>query len=210
MKFASLSTLFCSVFITAGYSQIQNITLNSAAGDSPHIALFNSDATGWTHDPRAGIWLDNSGQLKFRSVTGNGFAFRNTPNLSDLVIITDNGMGINTNSIPYGFQLAINGNTIANSVTVKLRDNWPDYVFNRKYQVMALPALKTYLGQNHHLPDVPTEKEVAEKGIDLGEMNKLLLKKVEELTLYLIEKDAEVKAQGLRISRLEKLTKKNN
>jgi hypothetical protein len=65
--------------------------------------------------------------------------------------------------------------------------------------------VKTYIDQNHHLPEIPSEQEVAKNGINLGEMNKLLLKKVEELTLYLIEKDKKEKEQDIRIEQLEKM-----
>jgi len=74
---------------------------------------------------------------------------------------------------------------------------FPDYVFKKDYRLMPLSEVKSYIDQNHHLPEMPTEKEVVEKGIDVGEMNKLLTKKVEELTLYVIdlkeEKDKEIR-----------------
>jgi len=57
---------------------------------------------------------------------------------------------------------------------------------------MPLPELETYITTNHHLPDVPSEAEVLEKGLDLGEFNATLLKKVEELTLYIIEQDKRI------------------
>jgi hypothetical protein len=88
-----------------------------------------------------------------------------------------------------GYKFAVNGNVIATSMTVKLYANWPDYVFKKDYTLPALTDVKTYIYENHHLPEIPSEQEVAKNGINLGEMNKLLLKKVEELTLYLIEKD---------------------
>jgi hypothetical protein len=113
-----------------------------------------------------------------------------------------------------GYKFAVNGNAIATSMTVKLYANWPDYVFKRNYQLPSLTDVKTYIDQNQHLPDMPSETEVAKDGINLGEMNKLLLKKVEELTLYLIEKDkqmeelkGDLKDQRQRILNLEKITK---
>ncbi|MGF7077024.1 hypothetical protein [Mucilaginibacter sp. 3215] len=93
------------------------------------------------------------------------------------------------------YKLAVNGSAIATSMTVKLQANWPDYVFKKDYQLPSLTDVKTYIDQNQHLPDMPSEKEVAKDGLNLGEMNKLLVKKVEELTLYLIEKDKKEKEQ---------------
>jgi len=104
---------------------------------------------------------------------------------------------------PKTYMLAVNGSAIATSMTVKLNANWPDYVFKSDYRLPALSEVKAYIDQNHHLPDMPSEQEVADKGLNLGEINKQLTKKVEELTLYLIEKDRKVKEQEARISKLE-------
>jgi len=110
------------------------------------------------------------------------------------------------------YTLAVGGKAIAEAVTVQLQGTWPDYVFKKDYQLPSLTDVKTYIDQNQHLPDMPSEAEVAKDGLDLGEMNKLLVKKVEELTLYLIEKDNEKMKQeqinrDLK-ARLEKLEKK--
>ncbi|MFH2143563.1 MAG: hypothetical protein ABIJ97_14145, partial [Bacteroidota bacterium] len=71
-------------------------------------------------------------------------------------------------------------------------DGWCDYVFNDNYKLIALDSLETYVKANKHLPDIPTETEVMENGIDLGEMDALLLKKIEELTLYTIEQQKQI------------------
>ncbi|MBB6502653.1 hypothetical protein [Pedobacter cryoconitis] len=127
-------------------------------------------------------------------------------------IMTDGGgnIGIGTTT-PNGYKLAVNGGVHAKSVKVDT-DNWPDYVFHKDHVLMPLTEVKTYIDENHHLPEIPSAKEVTEKGLDLGEMNKLLTKKVEELTLYLIEvkseKDKEKRDQEDRINRLEEQLKK--
>jgi hypothetical protein len=95
-----------------------------------------------------------------------------------------------------GYKLAINGSAIAESVTVKLQSNWPDYVFKPDYLNKTLPEIESYISEHKHLPDLPTASEVREKGIDLGEMNVKLLQKIEEMTLLLIE-------QNKRIQKLE-------
>ncbi|MFI5161968.1 MAG: hypothetical protein ACHQHN_11860 [Sphingobacteriales bacterium] len=116
-------------------------------------------------------------------------------------------IGIGTTN-PQGYKLAVNGNVIATSITVKLYANWPDYVFKKDYQLPKLSDIKTYINQNHHLPEMPTEQQIANNGLNLGDMNKLLVKKVEELTLYLIEKDEKEKAQQKIIADLNaRLTK---
>jgi hypothetical protein len=69
---------------------------------------------------------------------------------------------------------------------------WSDFVFKPEYKLPTLASVKAYIDKNQHLPEIPSEQEITKNGLDLGEMNKLLLKKVEELTLYLIEKDKEI------------------
>jgi len=91
--------------------------------------------------------------------------------------------------------LSVNGNIRSKEVKVETA-NWPDYVFKPAYNLLSLTEVKAYIEKNQHLPEMPSEQEVAKEGINLGEMNKLLTKKVEELTLYLIEKDKEVKVQA--------------
>jgi hypothetical protein len=90
--------------------------------------------------------------------------------------------------------LSVNGSIRARQVKVEVL-NWPDYVFAPDYQLPSLTDVKNYIAQNQHLPDMPSEQEVTQNGLNLGEMNKLLVKKVEELTLYLIEKDKQLTAE---------------
>jgi hypothetical protein len=64
--------------------------------------------------------------------------------------------------------------------------NWPDYVFRDDYKLRSINDLKQFIDENSHLPDVPSEETVLAEGIELGKMNAILLKKMEELTLYII------------------------
>ncbi len=64
---------------------------------------------------------------------------------------------------------------------------WYDFVFEPGYDLMSIAELEVFVNTNKHLPDVPTTKQVSENGVDLADMTSVLLKKVEELTLYIIE-----------------------
>jgi len=104
----------------------------------------------------------------------------------------------------------LDGAVYAKKVYVQLT-GWPDYVFKKDYKLMPLAQVKSYIDKNQHLPGLPTDKEVEAKGLDVGEMNKLLTKKVEELTLYVIDlkaekdkQDALIKKMELRLNALEK------
>ncbi|MEH3112267.1 hypothetical protein [Pedobacter terrae] len=101
-------------------------------------------------------------------------------------------------------KLSVNGNIRAREIKVQATD-WPDYVFAEDYKVETLEALESYIKINKHLPEMPSVKDVEESGIALGEMNKLLLKKVEELTLQLIAINKKV----VTLQQQNQKTKKN-
>jgi hypothetical protein len=84
-------------------------------------------------------------------------------------------------------KLWVAGGITTEEVTVKLKENWSDFVFNKDYKLRSISELAQYIETNKHLPDVPTSSDVAKAGIELGNMNALLLQKVEELSLYVIE-----------------------
>ncbi len=84
--------------------------------------------------------------------------------------------------------LYVNGRILSEEVKVDLSQNWPDYVFDKSYQLMPLNELEAYIAKESHLPGIPSAQEVAEnEGFDLGEMSRKLLEKVEELSLYVID-----------------------
>lgn len=90
--------------------------------------------------------------------------------------------------------LHVYGTVYSKEVQVKLSIDAPDYVFDPDYQLMKLDDLQNYLDKNKHLPEVPSAKEMEKNGVNLSEMNMLLLKKVEELTLYMLEQQKEIDA----------------
>lgn len=117
----------------------------------------------------------------------------------NIVLNSDGAVGINTDYIPADYKLAIDGGFIATFGKVQLRNLWPDYVFRKDYKLRTLTEVENFIATNSHLPDVPSEQELKDNGgIDLGNMDAVLLRKIEELTLYMIQlkKDNEVlKAQ---------------
>jgi hypothetical protein len=83
-------------------------------------------------------------------------------------------------------------------------DGWSDFVFADDYSLMPLEEVEKHIQQNRHLPDIPSEEEVLENGLNLGDMQARLLQKVEELTLYMIQLKKENEVLKKRISMLEK------
>jgi len=93
------------------------------------------------------------------------------------------------------YRLSVNGKVRAESIKVYV--GWADFVFEKDYYLPTLEEVEDYIKVNGHLKDIPSAKEVKANGIDLGEMNKLLLQKIEELTLYTIQLKKEI--DGLKL-----------
>lgn len=96
--------------------------------------------------------------------------------------------------------LYVKGGITTEEVLIKLQADWSDYVFEPDYYLPTLEELKEYISDNGHLPEVPTADQVEKEGFKVGEMNALLLKKVEELTLYILKQDERIKKLEGKIS----------
>jgi hypothetical protein len=109
-------------------------------------------------------------------------------------------------TVGVGYNLLVAGKIMCEELKIKIKSspNWPDYVFASDYKLMTIDSLQSYIIQNSHLPNVPSAKEVEENGIMAGEMNGILLKKVEELTLYMIEQNKTSSTQAEQIELLKK------
>jgi hypothetical protein len=169
-----------------GANSYLDIHVNSATtpgvvyllGDGPYMPTFiSSPALGAT-----------AGSTSVNVLTlGHGF---NTTSGGTFAQAGGN-VGIGTNQPDA--KLTVNGTIHSKEVKVDTSIPVPDYVFEPTYKLLKLSELKTYLDANHHLPEIPSAAKMEKNGMNLSEMNLKLLKKVEELTLYLIEKDVELK-----------------
>ena len=145
----------------------------------------------------------NYSQAAIKAIAGTGSVantlafYTSTSNTqhagSEVMRIQNNYVGIGTANPDA--MLAVKGTIHAQEVKVDLSVPGPDYVFERTYDLFSLENLKTYIAKNKHLPEIPSANQMKEAGIDLGEMNMLLLKKIEELTLYSIQQNDLVKDQ---------------
>lgn len=129
-----------------------------------------------------------SGQLYFASTTGDVAIFKTIqrPGSFDIMTIKSNGSVAIGTKTTGNHRLAVEGSIGAREVNVSL-NSWPDYVFRDNYDLISLDDLEEFINAHQHLPEVPSEQDVLAVGIDVGEMNALLLKKIEELSLYLIQ-----------------------
>ncbi|MES2773990.1 MAG: hypothetical protein V4722_07385 [Bacteroidota bacterium] len=111
---------------------------------------------------------------------------------------------IGSGSPASGYLLSVNGKVICTEAKVQLSTSWPDYVFAPSYKMPTLAHLEKFIKKNNHLPNIPSAKEIEQDGLELGDMQKRTMEKVEELTLYLIELKKENDQLKKRINRLEK------
>lgn len=100
---------------------------------------------------------------------------------------TTGAVTIGTYTPATGYLLSIDGKLICEEARVQLSGSWPDYVFNEDYKLRPLDELETIIKNQKHLPNIPPAAQVEKEGIDLGGMNKKLIEKIEELTLYVID-----------------------
>lgn len=128
---------------------------------------------------------------------------------------TTSGMRIDNNgnvsigvSNSHGYSLAVNGPAVFAKAVVKNYSNWPDFVFDSSYNLPSLESVSSFVKENKCLPEMPSAYAIEKDGHDLGEVQKLLLKKVEEMTLYILQLKQENEDAKKRIEILEAVLNK--
>lgn len=119
----------------------------------------------------------------------NGVEFNTYSGGPSPLLLNPNGnVGIGTSN-PGTYKLAVEGTIGARKIKVTQETPWADYVFDSSYQLASLLQVEKYIQENKHLPEVPSAAEIKKEGIDVGDNQVLLLKKIEELTLYIIQQN---------------------
>lgn len=122
--------------------------------------------------------------IKFLTSSGATTANAQASMTERMRISSAGNVGIGTAAPQY--KLSVNG-TIGTKEVVVTNTGWADYVFKPDYRPMPLAEVSSYIEEHHHLPGIPSESEVQEKGVSLGDMQVKLLAKIEELTLHVIQ-----------------------
>ena len=115
-------------------------------------------------------------------------------------LLTSGSIGIGTTNTD-GYKLAVNG--IIRAKEIKVESNWADFVFKKDYKLPTLGEVKKHIEEKGTLPGVPNESDVKANGVSLGEVNALLLQKIEELTLYVIKQQEEIENLQGKIKNIE-------
>jgi len=136
------------------------------------------------------LYLQNSGG-NVRIGNGN-FLTAHRLGVAGDVVVTGN-LRVGETVLPPGYTFGVDGRMICTEVMVRLVNTWPDYVFDPSYKLRSLYEVEQFIKINNHLPGIPKAAEV-EQGLSLGEMQKMQMEKIEELTLYIIALKKEVDA----------------
>nr|WP_299073830.1 hypothetical protein [uncultured Allomuricauda sp.] len=184
----------------SGFYQSYNATNAPETGQWFWGVNLNHSSNNTTYRYNGQIAIKNSSTIPtmyFRSTNADGIGTWARVVHSEGDQFINGNVGIGTTS-PGSYKLAVNGNIRAKEI--KVETGWADYVFQEGYGLPTLEEVEKHIQEKGHLINIPSAKEVAENGIQLGKMNKLLLEKIEELTLYVIE----LKDENSRMKSLEK------
>jgi hypothetical protein len=209
MRIRSTSSSYSAIFevdgngVVGGFESFLSSTSYIRIGSrgAHNFALFsnNADRVTITSSGNVGIGksnpgylLDVNGAINAASLNINGQAVPIWTGSGTNISYTSGSVSIGTTQAPSGYKLAVAGKAVAEEIVVKLQTNWPDFVFEEDYKLPSLTELQLFIAQHKHLPGLPSASEVARDGVKLGEMNAILLQKIEELTLYIIEQQKQI------------------
>lgn len=214
-----LSRANYQMFYDIGITKNNVFFINRGKGVEPMITINPTSQVGiGTTDAPHKLTVygsgTNDGVISIQSGTNSRFLLQantNTFNIGGTALgtgainITSGGnVGIGTTD-PKDYKLAVNGTGIFTKVIVKNYANWPDYVFSDAYKLPSLEETAQYIDQHKHLPGIPAASEMeSADGMDIADMNRRLLQKVEELTLYLIEEHKKVQQLEAEVAAMKK------
>jgi len=146
-------------------------------GGEDALKLFGQSSSG-SHGPHWTVYR-NSGNMTFAGNLALGTEFAS------------------------GYRLSVDGKIICEEARVRMSEDWPDYVFGKEYNLLPVEKLESFIDANGHLPNIPPASEIEASGVDLGEMQRLMMEKIEELSLYIIEQQKRMTDQQSQIDDLK-------
>jgi hypothetical protein len=160
----------------------ETVNLSSYLGNTVKLRFYGTTGSGYTSD----MAIDSL-YLTVSSPAEETFWEQNGTN-----IYATNGGNVGIGTTNPGEKLTVNGTVHAKEVIINNNIPVPDYVFAQGYNLLSIPQLKQYIEQNNHLPEFPPASEMEANGINISEINLNLLKRIEELTLYIIEQEKQI------------------
>jgi hypothetical protein len=161
-------------------SIFENFYLPRGAQEGYILKVASNGKTSWTSPYSVGKWESSNNNIFFNS--GNV------------------GIGVTPNA---NFALQVQGQASVDKLVIEVQGEWPDYVFEEDYDLTSLDEIEEYINENKHLPNVPSSSAINEEGINVGEMNAILLKKIEELTLHLIEQQNKIEQLESKLNNID-------
>lgn len=163
-----------------------NVVFSALSGTSSKVLTIGSNGTLSSADMSE--MNDGMGDhIATMNLNLNGKKIVGATNGTNGIFVAQNGnVRIGAGTASPTKTLEVNGTIRSKEVLVEVA-NWSDFVFDKDYDLRTLKEVESYIKENGHLPDVPSAEEVKAYGVEVGEMNAILLQKIEELTLYIIE-----------------------
>jgi hypothetical protein len=157
----------------------------AATGSGDNSTLFFAE----DHDATYGMkWMYN-GAINYMELWGKN----NTTDYGPHILVKrDEGDVAIGNTFAAGYKLSVSGKIICTEVRVNLVPDWPDYVFKKGYPLLPVEKLGSYIEENGHLPNIPPASDIQKSGLDVGEMQRLMMEKIEELSLYIVEQQKQI------------------
>jgi len=148
--------------------------------------------TGDGVDPA--LRVQNGGSTKF-SVNPNGGATIGTFSTAgspDNGLYVYGGVQVGSATLPTGYKMSVDGKIACEEVLVQVSGSWPDYVFADNYNLRPLSEVEAHIKTNRHLPGIPKAAAVEGEGLSVGTMQKQMMEKIEELTLYILQQEKRI------------------
>lgn len=179
-----------------------NSKLAIGSHDVPGISIRASQAA---YGYASTIDCEGDVSIKAFAVRNHGGSFNNATK-DQFIVLSDGSTRIgetdNGDVWPTGYKLAVNGKVICEEIKVELSNTWGDFVFDKNYDLMSLEETENFINENSHLPGIPKAEVLENDGLEMGEMLRNQMIKIEELTLHTIEQQKQLNEQAELIEKL--------
>jgi len=127
-----------------------------------------------------------------------------TPEGPHILVGRDNGNVAIGSTLASGYKLSVSGKIICTELRVNQIIDWPDYVFQKDYKLMPVAQLGSFIKENGHLPNIPPAAEISKSGLELGDMQRRMMEKIEELSLYIIDQQKQIDDLKARLAKSQR------